>query len=83
MDAAVAATLEDDAADRPWVLPEGWCWTELREAIGLAEEPQNRMNPTITMGQSRVSALQNSMRAAYVSPKRHGAWVAEIICQNY
>jgi len=24
MDAAVAATLEDDAADRPWVLPEGW-----------------------------------------------------------
>jgi type I restriction enzyme S subunit len=27
MDAAVTAGLDEDAAEGPWVLPEGWCWT--------------------------------------------------------
>jgi type I restriction enzyme, S subunit len=27
MDAAVTARLDDDAADGPWALPAGWCWT--------------------------------------------------------
>ena len=30
MDAAVAIEENDGAADGPWALPEGWCWTELR-----------------------------------------------------
>ena len=31
MDAAAAARLDDDAADGPWALAEGWCWVRLRE----------------------------------------------------
>ena len=35
MDAAAVAAENDDAAEGPWALPEGWCWVPLGEIVDI------------------------------------------------
>jgi hypothetical protein len=58
MDVAVAAT--DDAADGPWALPEGWCWTKLGKVLS----PISTTDPKRILGQQTfhyidLSALED------------------------
>lgn len=35
MDAAAVARADDDAAEGPWALPEGWCWTRMNAVAAV------------------------------------------------
>jgi type I restriction enzyme S subunit len=71
MDASVAARPDDDAAEGPWALPEGWCWTRT-EAVADVNPPTNfdALDPASEIPFIRMAAVEEETGRIELSARR-------------